>query len=650
MPTESGLRPLGFDRFPALICQLIVWSGLLLPAAVTMAFQEQEQERTRRIDFRDGSSLSIVVPDAELVWKNISKDGQVSERKIPFRAVKRISLVREPSTARVARIRNLLSQLSSEDYHERIKAQIQLTESGKEFEPIIEQYTPDDEETKWRINKVKEHLKEETGKASAQSTFDVIEMNDPESRLEGELELQGLSVRYGNIDIPVTREQVASISDQPLQADFVLSNSSGGGIRQQEYPNANGTMPPNMILVDFESLPNGRENAANYDVSEAYVANGVLFDTSIEDSYVGTQMYTFGLDGIYSIATVEPTYQGVITISFCVPGNKLFAAGTRYVGFNVSHVNPDGTWFEAYDAQDRLITRFATDNSGMDYLGFRSEVPIAKVLVRPNPEIDEDYAIDDLFFETPVALLESGNPRYFSVVTREGQRLQADSMTMTDEELVLKDLSFGAAEIALPVSDIWVMIPPRSAEQKFSPDAMANLSYCLLDDGSIVLADLSKGLRKRFSETPLKAESIVAFWGLDQQLVSPPTYPIRPDAAAVFAKGSFFDLEGVKLGSTWLESPSVEKLAEQAMEDDDDSAGVDLTKASYRTSPCVFLKSPPDLGDELGALYTSAGERYLIGDGFHSVKVQAGKVVLSRDSANVELGWDEIRSLRLPQN
>ena len=180
--------------------------------------------------------------------------------------------------------------------------------------------------------------------------------------------MTGFKVKYGATTIDVTREMVASISDKPLQADFVLSNSSGGGTRQQEYPDANGTMPIGMNYLDFERLPDGKENSGNLDVSKAYVANGVIFSTSYKDSYVGTQMYRFtnGRGGMYSIANVEPTYQGVITISFCLPGNELFAAGTRYVGFNVSHVNPEGTWFEAYDAQGQLITKFSCFNQLVD--------------------------------------------------------------------------------------------------------------------------------------------------------------------------------------------------------------------------------------------------------------------------------------------
>ncbi|MEC9093369.1 MAG: hypothetical protein VX438_11720, partial [Planctomycetota bacterium] len=117
-----------------------IYSILFFLIGTSAAYSLQADPRIRRIDFRDGSSLEAIVPKTDLVWKNIAKDGKVTEQTISLGQVKQIILVKEPSTARVAKIRNLLSQLASEDYHQRINAQVKLTETGKEFEQIIDQY------------------------------------------------------------------------------------------------------------------------------------------------------------------------------------------------------------------------------------------------------------------------------------------------------------------------------------------------------------------------------------------------------------------------------------------------------------------------------------------------------------------------------
>ena len=72
--------------------------------------QQDEDSVLLRVDFRDGSTLEASFPDTNLVWRNIAKDGTVGEKKVRIRDVKKISLVQEPSTSRVSKIRKLLSK------------------------------------------------------------------------------------------------------------------------------------------------------------------------------------------------------------------------------------------------------------------------------------------------------------------------------------------------------------------------------------------------------------------------------------------------------------------------------------------------------------------------------------------------------------
>ena len=647
----SSIDTLKWSFTLTLAKSVTVIATLLFSTLSQNVFALQENRLVKRIDFRDGSSLEAVIPPGALVWKNIAKDGTVSEKKIPVENIKQVAFVKEPSTARVAKIRNLLSQLGSEDYHLRLEAQIKLSETGKEFEQIIEQYVPDDEETKWRITKVKELLKEVTGPSTAGSTFDVMILNGSNDQLDGELELKDFKVKYGDTEISLSRDNVASISSEPLLANFALSGSAGGGKRQQEYPDASGTMPVGMTFIDFEHLPNGKEMSGNVDVSKAYISKGVVFETSFKDSYVGAQMFAFfnGRGGNYCISNIEPTYEGVITISFCVPGNELFAAGTRYVGFNVAHVNPEGTYFEAYDAQGRLIAKFSTDQTATDFLAFESEVPIAKVIVRPNVEIDEDFAIDDLFFQKPVALLESGNPGFFSVVTRKGERLQASEVDFQQDKLLLKKLSFGAEQVLISPADVWVLIPPRSQQKEFATTPMTNHCYCMKDDGSIVLGNMGNQKSLRFQDK-LDLSNLVAVWGMTSQLTTPPTYKVKPGGAAIFVRGQYLDLEGVKLGQDWISSPTLASINDKQDDDSQSTEDVDLTKMKYSNSACIYFGTPKNVGKDVGVVYTYDGERYFIGADYYQVSVENDGVSVSKGGDPILLKWNEISSLRLPKN
>lgn len=614
--------------------------------------QQDEDSVLLRVDFRDGSTLEASFPDTNLVWRNIAKDGTVGEKKVRIRDVKKISLVQEPSTSRVSKIRKLLSQLGSEDYHDRINAQLELAKTGKEFEEIISRYQPEDEETKWRIEKVKEILAEETGPAVGESTFDVLEIKGGEKPLDGELSELTFPVQYGNRLLKIGRSNVATISIEPLQTNFSVENSSGGGKRVQDYPDENGALPAGMHFEGFEMTPEGKKISANMDVSRAFVGKGLLLETSFKDSYVGALKYTFsgGRGGDFSIANVEPTYQGTITIKFCVPGSPLFAAGTRYIGFNVSHVNPEGTYFEAYNAQGQMMTRFSTDQLGTDYLGFQSEVPIAKVVVRPNPDIDEDFAIDDLFFEKPFALLESGNPEFFSIVTRKGERLQAETIDVDGQSLILKGLSFGADQLEIDIEDVWVAIPPgkNSAERK--TDASPVTGFCLFMDGSISLVDFSLKKKVRLG-SDLDLSQVVALWGLDQQLTAPPSVPVSKGSALLYGNDQFYDLANVGLGVDWLNSPSIDSLSKLALEGDPDASaqGIDLKGVVYSNSPCVYLRRPKEIGPSSGVVYTVGSERYFFGqETGASIKINQSGIRLVRGELAVDLNWSEIRSLRFP--
>lgn len=644
-------------RFILNIFAFILTTQLL--AAPLFSIQDaatlKADQQVRRIDFRDGSSIEAVFPNAQLKWVKISKEGEISERTLPVSKMRKISLVTEPSTARVSKIRNLLSQLGSDNYHKRIGAQIQLARSGKEFEQIIKQYQPEDEETRWRIEKVKAILAEADGPESGANIFDVMQVEGEAKNWDGELQPLDFEVTYGNVKITIDRASVAAISTEPIKNNYVLDNSIGGGNREQNYPDASGEMPLGMEFENFEKLPDGKKNRDNTDVSALFAGKGILFESSFKDSYVGIQQYSFndGRGGEYSIANVDPTYEGKITIKFCVPGNSLFSAGTKYVGFNVSHVNANGTLFEAFTAQGKLITSFATDDSGTDYLGFRSEVPIAKVVVGPNgdesdPDYDPDFAIDDLFFEKPVALLEAGNPKFFSIVTKKGERLQAKEIGIDEKNIVLKDVSFGAKQLSIPLDDVWVAIPPRIQQQKFPKPTSKTMAYGLLSDGTIALMDIKTKTLARLNDVKVNDADLIAIWGIENQLAIPPEKAIPMGAYTVFANGKYVDLSNAKFGEKWIESPSIEELWNK--ETEESGTGADLVKSTYQNSPCVFIRTPKPIVGDFGTLYTFDGERYFIGEkSGYSVEISDAGIKLSGKSTTIDLKWEQVQSLRFPQ-
>lgn len=212
----------------------------------------------------------------------------------------------------------------------------------------------------------------------------------------------------------------------------------------------------------------------------------------------------------------------------------------------------------------------------------------------------------------------------------------------------MKDVSFGADEINIPIDDVWVAIPPRSAQKIFLKPKAEAMVYGLLSDGTIALLNVKTKTLARFSDIRINDDELVAIWGLNKQLAIAPEAELPMGAYKVYANDRFFDLVNAKLGDKWIESPSIEELWSKKTEENGN--GVDLANSTYQNSPCVYFQVPAPIIGDLGVLYTFDGERYFIGEkAGYSVEVGQTGVKLTGKSKSIELKWDQVQSLRFPQ-
>lgn len=166
------------------------------------------------------------------------------------------------------------------------------------------------------------------------------------------------------------------------------------------------SIPADATRIDFDQDADGAATVPRTDISKAYVRLGCKFESSFKDSVIAIQPYNVGgRSGGRCAANLQPLYQGQMTIRFCKPGDADMPATVRMVGFWTSHIAPRGTSLEAYDLDDRLIGKIETTRPERDFLAIKSEVPIAYIKVVPDLEVDPDYAIDDLVFDQPAAVM-----------------------------------------------------------------------------------------------------------------------------------------------------------------------------------------------------------------------------------------------------
>ncbi len=162
------------------------------------------------------------------------------------------------------------------------------------------------------------------------------------------------------------------------------------------------------VKIDFAHDVKGKALEQKDNISKAFVPYGVVLCAPREGSYVAVFTYNVrearsakpGETESRCAANYDPHFQGEMTIRFCKPGDERVPATVTVVGFWIAHVKRDGISMEAFDAAGNSISRVSVDKDGADFLGLKSEIPIAYLKISPS-EIDRDYAIDDLMFDAP---------------------------------------------------------------------------------------------------------------------------------------------------------------------------------------------------------------------------------------------------------
>lgn len=607
-------------------------TALFTPLLAFLAYPLSADETQKIIDFRDGTIIKVTMPDVDLPWRRIAEDGEVTEEPVKLSRVEQLRFVLTPATEQVAAVRRMVVQLGDGDYHKREVAQKELLLRGGKFRRILEQMLPrsKDFEVKWRLKEVLAEIPE--GENLVGNDYDRLSIKTLEDEVHGDVGRWSLQVDYRGTKILLDRSSVLAIRDAPLGLDLSAEPTVVHMDRIVRDDDAH--FPEDVVRVDFDKAPGGEVLAVGTDVGEVYVPVGCLFQTSVKDSFIGVQPYDVGgRSGGKCAATHKPLYQGIMTVRFCKPGNARLPAGVRYVGFWTSHVSPEGTALQAYDARDRKIAEIKTTKHQRDFLAITTNVPIAYIKIVPDPEVDPDYAIDDLVFDPPKPLSEAGDPDRFSVVLTTGERLYSQGLKRNGDNATLEKLTVGAEKVELKASDIAVLVPPRL------PLPVEDKGRCFvrLDDGSILRAEATGGLTlSRFSQI-VKAERLVALWGSTANLVEPSAEDWKQGAALLLVDDAApTTFQQWTLGEEWIESKELELPEEQ----------------SYANSPSIWFQKPAKRPEHGGLLRTSSGEEIVLDAkrGYQLKSWGNGGVVIGQGDQQWTIPLGEVSSLLMPKN
>jgi hypothetical protein len=559
------------------------------------------------------------------------------EEPLPLSQIKQLRFVLTPATEQVAQVRRLLSRLGAASYQDREEAQKELLDRGARFLEIFRQTLPrtTDFEVRWRLKEIIETFEKRGDEPELLGNdYDELRLNgDQTSELHGDVGNWTIETEYRGVKLTLTRANVLSLRNDTIRLDLLAEPPV---VSVERIPNDEDELfPAEVTRIDFDRGPRGEAIPAGTNISETYVPLGAIFSSSFKESYVAIEPYNVGgRSGGRCAATHNPLYQGILTVRFCKPGNARIPAGVKCVGFWTSHIAPDGTALQAFDAGGRRLAEIKTVRSQRDFLAIRTNIPIAYIRVVPDEDIDPDFAIDDLVFDTPKTLSEAGDPDHYSVVLRSGERLHSTSLEVQSDQLILKDLTIGIPEMRIPTDELAVLVPPHNM-----PPDVGQEPRCFVRtaDGSVFRARSDGGLKlDRFAELPIDANRLVALWGAET-ILEEPAEDAWPAEGAVMIVGhdDYVRLSQWKLGDAWIEA---------------DFQG-DPGSHTYANSPVVWFRKAEQREKESGLLRTTVGEEIVLGtpDGFSLKSWSLEGVTVARGDKDWMIGMGEVQSLLLPR-
>ena len=506
-----------------------LWLGaLLLFAGVAMDATVQAEEIS--VVFRKHSVITVELNGTQLPWVSVAKDGSMVDRMIPVAQIQSLSLSKSKSSDLLAEVRQNLERLGDDDYNAREKAETDLAKNGGSFRKLIERYVDHPSmEVRHRVQRL---LKKFARTNSPPVELDRLVLTDG-SVLEGEAKDFKAQADYRGNKLLLERRSVMALrrpsatpppdAPEPARIEIINQHKQFVAPGQQEFR--------------FETNADGSPFPDRANIDRAFTDMGLRFRNAGDQGYVGVSVFSFKYDDLpvggrsvclYSQGRNRKQFQGVMEISFCVPGNPERPAGVNEAGLFIARVKHSRDLvMEAYNAQGHVLATVEATDQQCVFTGLKSNELITKLKIFSNPwldklsrKIDVDFAIDTLRISPPI-----------EVSTASGQVNGGRRMHLKNGDLLI------ARSITVTPDNRWrVRLQEPSAEFIFDKSEVSDISFGLRDkptagwsamllDGSIVDVKPGKELTSSILKRTLSPPEIVGLWPPG----TPPRYPLNGD-------------------------------------------------------------------------------------------------------------------------
>lgn len=655
--------------------------------------------------------MRVTAPDSSFEWKTVAADGTITQNEFKVSDIKSLKFTVSPASDEVARIRGLVAQLASDDYRERHAAERTLLDEGKPFEKVIEQAQDHKEpEVRYRVDRILSHLKKKKQDNVTRFSidFDILELKDGRT-LEGDIGDWALKGTWNDIEVALDRSNCHLVMDQlPFrtwsETDAETTTVKSRSIfdefeifNQQQLEDEKiivGEIKEGYELASFDKGARGEKMVSDrdFDVGNLFIHRGCLLSCETHNGIVVISGYKFkksrsrqrSIGNFY----VEPqkkkktSYQGVMRIDFCIPGNGQVPATVNLAGVFTEIVIPEHTMMEAYNAAGHVIGLTYSARDKTSFLAVRSHEPIAYLKVSANhhlnvEKLNKDFAIDDLSYTPPVAApelnftdLAGEGATQIVVVTRDNQRLLAKSIQFNAAEakLDVESVTEGIADFSVPLDQVvWISMPQSRTINPPADDGV----YVMLTDGSVLHCRFEQSLVSTLNpELEIETDSIIGIWNSNAVCRYPQhddfehgsVVAVRPLNRIAFQGGEFdwnngrFDYQledarNIKQAMLSDETPTLTEVALIAHlgipENEPDPGNIFFDESDIS----VWKSEPPVRAPGTGLLRTNDGQQFVLGgeSGFELGDLDGDKLSVSRGLTSVTFALSDIHTLNLPK-
>ena len=574
----------------------------------------------RYVTLRDGSILKVNIGSPTSLTWSAEKD------PVSLKEVSELTLSKDAQGNKIKTIRSLVKKLSDPTFGDRKVITQKLLESCAGFKALLKELklSITDPEARSRLAMVISKLSDDTVSVA---NYDLIVTKNGE-RYIGDLKNWSETVDYRGSKLKLTRKNVSKISVQlptlVSSADSVMASNLRDfeEIREDKDANFSGAI----VRIGFEKDGEGKPLRIGDDISTRFKRDGFRIESSIKGAIVSVNNFTVnGRSKGLSAATHAPLWEGTLIIKFHAQNTPSIPAFVKTAGLWVASVSPGGTALEAYNAKGELVGKVVTKSSGHEFLAFRSKTPISEIRVVPNPKIDRNYTIDDLFFSKPLPMDAIPENGWATVYTRSGERLLGRKLHSKDKAFVIEGLSYGAEQVQLNLADISSFVTKNWNVPQERPQNSQH--WALLKTGTkLLVVDNADGTRKpvslEASELKLGFDQVDAIWGLSSKFKAMPKDLIghleeKNRAVVNHSANDWGKLKDVSWGKTWIQS--TDKLP---------------IKATYKTSPMTWFSKHTEMNQNAGRITLKTGEIIILPPNDGQEKETS---LLGFDSTNVYL-------------